>query len=233
MSPEASGRSSLDPVRSRGRSGPASGIDRQRAARRAAIRRLARPDVGPEHRTRRSPPGIKESAMSRAKFLPTRRRRAARPSRRIPLLTEALEDRRSLSAVSIVATTLPVGPGAGRVRPCPTVRQRPRPDDIGRAASRSRLLIIVRDQSRTAQAVRLRRVAMDRRGPGSACMLSPTNGLRLEQRVPGGGLNEPFCADCALLNWRTEFLPCGGPRPLLRVESHVARFGPTTPKRAR
>ena len=64
-------------------------------------------------------------------------------------------------------------------------------------------------------------------------MLSPTNGLRPEQRVPGGGLNEPFCADCALLNWRTEFLPCGGPRPLLRVESHVARFGPTTPTRAR
>ena len=85
--------------------------------------------------------------MSRANFLPTRRRRAARPSRRIPLLTEALEDRRLLSAVSIVATTLQVGPGAGRVRPCPTVRQRPRPDDIGRAASLSRRLPIVRDRS--------------------------------------------------------------------------------------
>ena len=104
--------------------------------------------------------------MSRANFLPTRRRRAARPSRRITLLAEALEDRRLLSAVSIVAMTLQVGPGAGRVRPCPTVRQRPRPDDIGRAASLSRRLPIVRDRSRKAQAVPLRRVSMGQERPG-------------------------------------------------------------------
>jgi hypothetical protein len=55
--------------------------------------------------------------MSRAKFLPTRRRRAARPSRRVPLLAEAVEGRRLLSTVSIVGTRLQVGPGAGPVTP--------------------------------------------------------------------------------------------------------------------
>jgi hypothetical protein len=45
MPPAASGRNSLDSVRSRGRPGPASGIDRQKAARRPAIRSFALCDV--------------------------------------------------------------------------------------------------------------------------------------------------------------------------------------------
>ena len=76
--------------------------------------------------------------MSRGKFLPTRRRRAVRPSRRVPLLAEALGGRPLLSTVSIVGTMLQVGPEAGPVRPRPTVRQRPRPDGSGRAVSLSR-----------------------------------------------------------------------------------------------
>jgi hypothetical protein len=38
--------------------------------------------------------------MSRGKFLPTRRRRAVRPSRRVPLLAEALGGRPLLSTVA-------------------------------------------------------------------------------------------------------------------------------------
>src|SRR6516225_9009962 len=43
----------------------------------------------------------------------------------------------------------------------------------------------------------------------------------------------PFRKVSALLNWRTEFYLRWGLRPGVRTASRVARFGPTTPKRAR
>jgi hypothetical protein len=102
--------------------------------------------------------------MSRGKFLPTRRHREARPSRRVPLRAEAVEGRRLLSTVSIVGTTLQVGPGAGPVRPRPTVRQRPRLDGSGRAVSLSRQLPIVRDRIRRTNSSAVGKTAISASG---------------------------------------------------------------------